>query len=77
MPDTNDPATSTKTRRMVSMLFGAFFVALAVLIVAISSASTRFGAIAVAVIVGGLGLDLIVCTMRRKRSLISRIGPLP
>ncbi len=59
------------------MLFGGFFVALAVLIVATSSASTRFAAIAAAIVVGGLGLDLLISTMRGKRSLLSRIGPLP
>jgi hypothetical protein len=75
--ETRDPTTSTRSRRLVAVLFGAFFVALAVLIVVTSEASTRVPAIAVAVVVGGLGLDLIISTIRRKRSLLSRIGPLP
>jgi len=61
----------------VTTLFGVFFIAVAVLIMATSTAATRRGAIAVAVIVGGLGLDLIVSAIRRRRSLLSRIGPLP
>ncbi len=72
-----DPATSTKARRLVGVLFGAFFFALGLLIVVTSTVSTRVPAIAVAVVVGGLGLDLIISAMRGKRSLLSRIGPLP
>lgn len=75
-PD-HDPATSTRSRRLVSGLFGAFFVALALLVVGTSDASTRAPAIAAAVVIGGLGMDLIVSAMRGKRSLLSRIGPLP
>ena len=44
---------------------------------ATSSASNRFAAIAAAIVVGGLGLDLLITTMRGERSLLSRIGPLP
>lgn len=69
--------TSTKSRRLVGVLFGAFFVALALLIVVTSNASTRVPAFAAAVVIGGLGLDLIISAMRGKRSLLSRIGPLP
>jgi len=75
--ETRDPTTSTRSRRLAGLLFGVFFVALAVLIVVTSEASTRVPAIAVAVVVGGLGLDLIISAIRRKRSLLSRIGPLP
>lgn len=75
--DTPDPATSTKPRRFVSALFGAFFVALALVTVVTADASTRVPAIAVAVVVGGLGLDLIISALRGKRSMLSRLGPLP
>lgn len=75
--DTRDPLTSTRSRRLVGVLFGAFFVALAVLIVVTSEASNRFPSVAAAVVIGGLGLDHIISTIRRKRSLLSRIGPLP
>ncbi len=75
--DTRDPSTSTRSRRLVGVPFGAFFVALALFIVVTSDASTRVPAIAAAVVVGGLGLDLIISAIRRKRSLLSRIGPLP
>lgn len=63
--------------RVIGILFGAIFVALALLVVFASEAGTRLGSIAVALVLGGLGLDLILSTLRRKRSLLSRIGPLP
>ena len=77
MPDVPDPVTSTKTRRLIGILFGVFFVALAVLIIALSEPTNRVAAIAVAIVLGGVGLDLIVSALRRKRSLLSHIGPLP
>ena len=77
MPDIPDPMTSTKTRRLIGILFGVFFVVLAVLIIATSDPHTRVAAIAVSIVIGGLGLDLIFSILRRKRSLLSRIGPLP
>lgn len=77
MPDSADPATTTKTRRLVGVAFGIFFVAVAVAVVATSDASTRVGAVAAALVLGALGLDLIVSARRRTRSWLSRIGPLP
>ena len=77
MPDTPDPMSSTRIRRLISALFGIFFVALAVLIIAASEAATRIGAIVAAMVIGGLGVDLILAVLRRKKSLLARIGPLP
>ncbi len=77
MRDTSDPAVSTRTHRWIGTLFGIFFIALAVLIIATSEPSTRVGAIAAAIVIAGLGLDLIASVLRGKRSLLSRIGPLP
>jgi hypothetical protein len=77
MPDARDPTTSTRARKLISILFGGFFVVVAVLIVATSSPSTRLAALAAAIVVGGLGVDLFISALRGKRSLLSRIGPLP
>lgn len=77
MPNVPDPAASTGTRGLIGTLSGIFFIALAVLVLATSAPSTRLAAVAVAIVVGGLGLDAIVSTVRRRRSLLSRSGPLP
>jgi uncharacterized membrane protein len=77
MSDNRDPTSSTKARRIVGVLFGIFFLAVAFLILFTSSTSTRVAAIAAAVVIGGLGLDSVASAMRGKRSLLSRIGPLP
>ena len=71
------PPTDTKTSRIVSVLFGLFFVALALVIAVVSNASNILGATAAVVLVGVIGLDLIISAVRGKRSLLSRIGPLP
>jgi hypothetical protein len=68
---------STKLRRLISALFGIFFMGIAVIIIITSDSSTRLGAITAAVVVGGLGLELLTSALRGKRSLLSRIGPLP
>lgn len=77
MPHVPDPTTSTPTRRRVGTLFGVGFIAVAVLILVASGPDTRLASIAVAVVVGGLGLDLVVSMARRRRPLLSRLGPLP
>jgi hypothetical protein len=64
-------------RRLIGTLFGSVFVGLAVLIIATSRSSAGVPAVAGALVIGGLGLDLIVSVLRRKKSLLSRIGPLP
>lgn len=77
MPEPSEHTTWTRTRRLVGGAFGVFFIAIAVAIVVTSTASTRVGAVAAAVVVGALGLDLVVSAGRRRRSWLSRIGPLP
>jgi hypothetical protein len=77
MSDKPDPTNSTKARRIVGALFGIFFVVIALVILFTSNASNRVGAIAAAVVIGGLGLDLVASSIRGKRSLLARIGPLP
>ncbi len=64
-------------RRRVDAAFGAFFVAIAITILVVSDWPIALGAVVAASIVGFLGLDAIVGAVRGRRSLLSRIGPLP
>ena len=61
--------------RFITAGIGILFVALAVLIVLV--AETGWMAHLVALAVGALGLDAIAAALQGRRSLISRIGPLP
>lgn len=65
------------SNRVVTAVFGAFFVALAVAILVMVDRSMIVGAVIAALIVGGLGVDALVSAARNRRSLMSRIGPLP
>jgi len=67
----------SRTRRIVAGLVGFLFVALAVAILVVSSESTFVVSLLAALAVGGLGIDALVSATRGKRSLLSRIGPLP
>jgi len=65
------------THRYVEVMFGMFFLALAVLILLAGWKSNPLGAVIAALVVGFLGADAIISTVRDKPSLLSRIGPLP
>jgi hypothetical protein len=71
------PQQYSRTYRVVTAAFGLLFLIVALLIVVTSDTATRFGALLAAIIVGGLGLDALISALRDKRSLLSRIGPLP
>ena len=77
MPKPAAPERRSKAHRIIGVLFGLFFVAVALLVVAASESSTRMAAIAIGIVLAGLGLDLIRSSLRGRRSLLSRIGPLP
>jgi hypothetical protein len=63
--------------RIVDLVAGLFFVALAIVIVVAAWESTPVGAAFAALVVGLLGAEAIVGAARNKPSLLSRIGPLP
>ncbi|MEP7328637.1 MAG: hypothetical protein ABI777_05455 [Betaproteobacteria bacterium] len=65
----------SKMYRTVTGAFGTFFVILAVAIIAISEMAP--GVAIAAFLLGVLGIDAIVAALRGKKSLLSRIGPLP
>jgi len=76
----SDPSSRTRrssSHRIVDLLFGTFLAVLAVAILVWSDQSSVAGSIVAALVVGGLGIEAIICAMRGKRSLLARIGPLP
>jgi hypothetical protein len=56
---------------------GALFVALAIAIVAVVERPMGLGALIAALVIGLLGFDALINAVRNRRSLLSRIGPLP
>ncbi len=63
--------------RWVTAAFGLMFVGIAIAIVYTSASDHPMGAIATAALVGLLGVDALVSAACNRRSLLSRIGPLP
>ena len=61
--------------RIVTAVFGLFFVVLAVAIVVVSDRTV--GPLLAAVVISVLGIDALASALRNKPSLLSRIGPLP
>lgn len=75
---TNPPdrqGTKSTTYHVFTAALGVIFVAVAVVIVAISEFT--FGPLAAALVVGALGVDAIVSAWRHRESWLARIGPLP
>ena len=56
---------------------GALFVALAIAIIVVVDRPIGLGALVAAMVIGLLGIDALISAVRAKRSLLSRIGPLP
>ena len=69
--------SENKTSRVGDALFGAFFVALAAAILVLAWSSSPVGAAIAALVLGFLGAEAIFSAVRGRRSLLSRIGPLP
>ena len=63
--------------RWVTAMVGLLFVGIAIAIVCLLAADLSFGTFAVAAVVGGLGIDALLSAARKRRSIVSRIGPLP
>ncbi len=69
--------TRSKQELVIRSFFGLFFLALAIAILLLSTPATRMGSLFAAFIIGGLGIDELVSLLLQRRSLLSRIGPLP
>jgi hypothetical protein len=67
----------SKTARIVTAVFGVFFIVLAIGILLAVEEPIGVGALLAALVVGLLGVDACVRAARNKRSLVERIGPLP
>jgi len=67
----------SKTPRIVTAVFGAFLILLAVVILLSVDQSMIVGAVVAALVIGLLGVDACVSAARDKASLLQRIGPLP
>lgn len=65
------------SERWVGAAFGLFLVGMAVAIVLLAADANPLGASAAALLIGGLGVDALVAAIRDRRSILSRIGPLP
>jgi hypothetical protein len=63
--------------RWVTAMVGLLFVGLAIAIVCSFEADLSLGALAAAAVIGGLGIDALLSAARKRRSILSRIGPLP
>ena len=75
---TNPPdrqGTRSTTYRAFTAILGVIFVAVAVVILAISEHT--FGPLAAALVIGALGVDAIVSAWRNREPWLARIGPLP
>ena len=71
------PEARKGSERWATAAVGLLFVGVALAIAYWAAAEYTFGAIAAAVLVGGLGVDALVSAVRGRRSILSRIGPLP
>lgn len=65
------------SERWIAGAVGILFIGIAAAIVHTSAGDYTFGVIATALAVGGLGVDSLIGAVRNRRSLLSRIGPLP
>lgn len=70
-PPPKGPSTRVETA------FGLGLVAVAIAIVVYADPGVGLGAWVAAALVGGLGLEAVIAAARGRRSLLSRIGPLP
>lgn len=69
------PLETSRSHRVVTGLAGLLFFGIALAIVFVTERTA--GPLVAAGVLGVLGLDAVVASVRGKRSLLSRIGPLP
>ncbi|QUS61479.1 hypothetical protein IQE94_05040 [Synechocystis sp. PCC 7339] len=69
--------TRSRQDLVIRSFFGLFFLALAIAILVLSTPANRMGSLFAAFIIGGLGIDELISLRLQRRSLLSRIGPLP
>jgi len=73
-----NPREDLRTRdRVAAAVIGAFFVGIALAILASFVHDLSVGPVLAAVVIGGLGFEALFSAARKRRCLLSRIGPLP
>ncbi len=78
MDSTRKPGAGRRSERYVGAACGVLFIAVAVVIFFIApDAPHPFWARIAALVIGALGLEAVIAALRNRRSLASRIGPLP
>ena len=65
------------SERWVTGVVGLLLVGIAIAIVYAVGADHSLGSIAAAAVIGWLGIDALLTAARKRRSILSRIGPLP
>jgi len=71
----SNSAGGSNMYRLVTAAFGLLFLAISIAILVVSDRTV--GPILAAAVIGVLGIDATASAFRNKRSLLSRIGPLP
>ena len=67
----------SRTRRVVTALFGVFLILLAVAVLLLVDRSMIVGGVVAALALGLLGVDACLSAARDKPAFVQRIGPLP
>jgi multisubunit Na+/H+ antiporter MnhG subunit len=68
---------NNKVDRLVSAVFGMFFIGIAIATVFLSPSINLIGKYIFVFMIGGLGAEALFSAVRNRKSLLSRIGPLP
>jgi len=68
---------ATPGMRAGNLAIGLLFVGVAVAIVRLADPASPVGSLLAALVIGGLGVDALFSAARGRRSLLSRLGPLP
>lgn len=63
--------------RVGNLVIGLLMTGVAIAITLVMDPGHSIGALLAALALGGLGIDALVSAARSRRSLLSRIGPLP
>jgi hypothetical protein len=71
------PLEETRSERLVGAGFGVLLLVTSAYLLTSAEVSTGIGATLLAVVIGLLGVDALISAVRKRRSLVSRIGPLP
>ncbi len=69
------PVIRARVHRGITLAFGTGFVACAVVLLVVAGISWR--TLVGALLIAGLGVDLIASAWCNRKSLLERIGPLP